>query len=288
VQEVFWVISNITPAALVDITIVALVFFALTLSFRGRQAATLLRGIVILFVSLFVVATLLRLQGLSWLLNNTFTALIVAIPLIFQNEIRALFERIGRGRLLFTNYAPEDVRNSVVDEIVKATEKLTERRHGALIVLQRYSGLEEFITTGIRVESIVKSELLLTIFWPKTELHDGAVIITREGVLASAAAVLPLTASRNLPTPKTGTRHRAAVGISEVTDATCVVVSEETGRVSVAQNGRLIMKVESERLRAMLLAAYEDSFGERPSGLRASLRAWWRARQAKLQAARGT
>lgn len=287
-QEILWVVSNITPAALVDITIVALVFFTLTLSLRGRQAATLLRGILILFVGLFAVATLLRLQGLSWLLNNTFTALIVAIPLIFQNELRAMFERIGRGRLLFTRYAPEDVRVTIIDEIVKTTEKLCERRHGALIVLQRYSNLEEFIATGVRVDSIVKSELLLTIFWPKTELHDGAVIVTREGILASAAAVLPLTASRNLPTPKTGTRHRAAVGISEVSDATCVVVSEETGRVSVAQNGRLIMKVESERLRAMLLAAYEDSFGERPTGLRASIRAWWQARQAKIQEAQGS
>lgn len=275
-QEVIWVIGSITPSALVDITIVALVFFVITLSFRGRQAATLLRGIVILFVGLFAAATILRLQALSWLLNNTFTALIVAIPIIFQNELRTLFERIGRGRVLFSSSGPEDIREQIITEIIKTTEKLSERRHGALIVLQRHSGLDEFIATGVPLHSEVRAELLLTIFWPKTELHDGAVIITRDGVLASAAAVLPLTASRNLPTPKMGTRHRAGVGITEVSDATCVIVSEETGRVSIAQSGRLILKVESERLRGMLRVAYDETYAERPVGLRARLLNSWR------------
>lgn len=275
-QEVFWVIANITPGAIVDITIVALVLFAITFSFRGRQAATLLRGIVIAFVGLFLLATFLRLQALSWLLNNAFTALLVAIPLIFQNELRSLLEKLGQGRLFTTGEASEDIRMSVINEIVKAVEKLSERRHGALIVLQRSSGLDEFISTGVQVDSVVKSELLLTIFWPKTELHDGAVMINREGRIASAAAVLPLTASRNLPTPKMGTRHRASVGITEITDALCVVVSEETGRISVAQAGRLVMKLEPDRLRAVLIAAYGDTTISRASGLRATLRTVWR------------
>jgi diadenylate cyclase len=271
VQEILWVIGNITPSALVDITIVALLFFTISLSFRGRQAATLLRGILILFVGLFIVATILRLQALNWLLNNAVTALLVAVPLIFQNELRSLFERVGRGRLLSFSDAPDDIRDEVIDEIVKATEKLSERRHGALIVLQRHSSLDEFASTGIQIAGRVKAELLLTIFWPKTELHDGAVIINRHGVLVSAAAVLPLTASRNLPTPKMGTRHRAGVGITEVTDAVCVIVSEETGRVSLAQNGQLIMRLESERLRGLLKAAYSDALATPTSGLRAYL-----------------
>lgn len=269
-QEILWVIGNITPSALVDITIVALLFFTISLSFRGRQAATLLRGILFLFVGLFVLATVLRLQALNWLLNNAVTALLVAVPLIFQNELRSLFERVGRGRLLSFSDAPDDIRDEVIDEIVKATEKLSERRHGALIVLQRHSSLDEFATTGIPIHGRVKAELLLTIFWPKTELHDGAVIINRHGVLVSAAAVLPLTASRNLPTPKMGTRHRAAVGITEVTDAICVIVSEETGRVSFAQNGQLMMRLESERLRGLLKVAYVEALATRSGGLRAS------------------
>jgi diadenylate cyclase len=271
VQEVLWVIGNITPSALLDITIVALLFFTISLSFRGRQAATLLRGILVLFVGLFITATVLRLQALNWLLNNAVTALLVAVPLIFQNELRSLFERIGRGRLLSFSDAPDDIRDEVVDEIIKAVEKLSERRHGALIVLQRHSSIDEFASTGIPIYGRVKAELLLTIFWPKTELHDGAVIINRHGTLVSAAAVLPLTASRNLPTPKMGTRHRAGVGITEVTDAVCVIVSEETGRVSLSQNGQLIMRLESERLRALLKAAYSDALATRSAGIRAQL-----------------
>jgi diadenylate cyclase len=271
VQEVLWVIGNITPSALLDITIVALLFFTISLSFRGRQAATLLRGILVLFVGLFITATVLRLQALNWLLNNAVTALLVAVPLIFQNELRSLFERIGRGRLLSFSDTPDDIRDEVVDEIIKAVEKLSERRHGALIVLQRHSSLDEFASTGVQIYGRVKAELLLTIFWPKTELHDGAVIINRHGVLVSAAAVLPLTASRNLPTPKMGTRHRAGVGITEVTDAVCVIVSEETGRVSLSQNGQLIMRLESERLRALLKAAYSDALATRNPGIRAQL-----------------
>jgi len=271
VQEVVWIISNITPSALIDITIVALLFFALSLSLRGRQAATLLRGIIILFVGLFAIATLLRLQALNWLLNNAVTALLVAIPLIFQNELRSLFERIGRGRLLFNRDVPDDIRDQVIDEIVRTTEKLSERRHGALIVLQRHSAVDEFAATGIPIQSVVQAELLLTIFWPKTELHDGAVIINRAGRLMSAAAVLPLTASRNLPSPKMGTRHRAGVGITEVTDAACVIVSEETGRVSLAQNGQLIMRLESERLRGLLKVAYGEPTSPRRAGMHAVL-----------------
>jgi diadenylate cyclase len=164
---------------------------------------------------------------------------------------------------------------------VKATEKLSERRHGALIVLQRNSGLDEFISTGIRIQSDVKAELLLTIFWPKTELHDGAVIINTEGKVASAAAVLPLSATRNLPNPKMGTRHRASLGISEVTDAICVVVSEESGRISITNGGRMVSKLDLERLRTILNAFYGPALTQRKTGLRAQLLDVWRNRRTR-------
>ena len=145
---------------------------------------------------------------------------------------------------------------SVIEQICAATEKLGDRRHGALIVLQRNSSLQEYIRTGIKLDSVVTADLLVTVFWPKTELHDGAVIIDRSGRIASASSVLPITASRNLPNPNLGTRHRAAVGISEVGDALCVIVSEETGKISVTNAGRMILDLDSQRLRLILNAYY--------------------------------
>jgi diadenylate cyclase len=281
VQEVIWVISNINLTALLDITIVGLLFFVLTFFFRGTQAAALLRGIVIVFLGLFLIATLFRLQALSWLLTNALTALVIAIPVIFQPELRRMLEQLGRGSLFFARQTPDTVRTQIINEIVKATEKLSERRHGALIVLQRNSGLDEFISTGIRIQSDVKAELLLTIFWPKTELHDGAVIINTEGKVASAAAVLPLSATRNLPNPKMGTRHRASLGISEVTDAICVVVSEESGRISITNGGRMVSKLDLERLRTILNAFYGPALTQRKTGLRAQLLDVWRNRRTR-------
>ena len=138
----------------------------------------------------------------------------------------------------------------------QASERLAERRHGALIVLQRQSSLEEYIRTGIPLNSQVNSQILLTIFWPKTELHDGAIIINHEGQIAAAACVLPLTASHNLPSRKMGTRHRAALGISEVSDALCVIVSEETGRIAITNGGRMVSRLDIQRLRTILNTFY--------------------------------
>jgi diadenylate cyclase len=125
-----------------------------------------------------------------------------------------------------------------------------------LIVLERNSSLEEYIRTGVRLDSEVSPQLLLTVFWPKTELHDGAAIIDGDGRIASAASVLPLSSARTLTTPKLGTRHRAALGMSEVSDAICVVVSEETGRISITNGGRLIARLDAKRLRTILNAFY--------------------------------
>lgn len=217
---------------------------------------SLLRGLLILSLGLLFLVGALDLRALGWLLSNVLTVLVVAIPIVFQPELRRALEQIGRGGMIFKRQLPEDHRAQVIEEICRTTERLSERRHGALIVLQRESNLDEFMRTGVHVDSIVNAELLLTIFWPKTELHDGAVIINREGRISTAAAVLPLTASRNLPDKKMGTRHRASLGISEVSDAICVVVSEETGKIGIANNGRLISRLDSERFRNMLWAFY--------------------------------
>lgn len=256
-QEVIWVIGNLTPTDILDILLVGVFFFVLSLLFRGTQAGALFRGILIIAGVLILATGLLNLRALAWLLNNGLIALAVAIPVIFQPELRRALEQVGRGNMgFFRRQAPENNRASIINEIVRASERLSERRHGALIVLARNSALDEYIRTGIRIDSEVNAELLLTIFWPKTELHDGAVIVNDDGRIASAAAVLPLTASRNLPNPKMGTRHRAALGISEVSDAICVVISEETGKIGVTNGGRMVSRLDLERLRTILNAFY--------------------------------
>lgn len=261
-QELLWVLDSITLPDIVDIVIVALLFFGASFLFRGTQAVALLRGMIILIFSLILIAGAFQLQALGWLLGNALTVLAVAIPVIFQPELRRALEQLGRGGVLLNRQAPDDRRVKIINEVVRAAERLSERRHGALIVLQRNSSLDEYIRTGIRLNSDVSAELLLTVFWPKTELHDGAAIIDNNGHIASAACVLPLTASRNLPSPKMGTRHRASLGISEVGDAICVVVSEETGKIGITNGGRMVSRLDAERLRTILNAFYGPNTSE--------------------------
>lgn len=261
-MELLWILENLQPNDLIDIFLVALVFYGASFFIRGTQAVALLRGMVLVLVSMLIISSVFNLLALRWLLENMVVVLGIAIPVIFQPELRRALEQLGRGGLLLNRQAPESVRAKVIDEVCQAAEKLSERRHGALIVLQRNSSLQEYIRTGIPLNSEVSAQLLLTIFWPKTELHDGAAVIGQQGRIASAASVLPLTASRNLPDPKLGTRHRAAIGISEVSDAVVVVVSEETGRISIANAGRLIPRLDSKRLRTVLNALYGQERGQ--------------------------
>lgn len=258
-DQVTFVLQSLTASDIADIVIVTALFYSVTFLFRGTQAVTLFRGMALIIVGLIVIATVFQLQALSWLLVNGLTALVVAVPVIFQPEIRRALERLGRGTVFGTRQAPDEIRVAIIEEICAATEKLSERRHGALIVLQRNSSLLEYVRTGTSMDSIVTADVLVTIFWPKTELHDGAVIIDNNGRIASAASVLPLTASRNLPNPNMGTRHRAAVGISEVGDALCVVVSEETGKIAITNTGRMIPRLDTQRLRMVLSAYYGPS-----------------------------
>ncbi len=248
--------QNLAPSDIADIAIVTLLFYSISFLFRGTQAVTLFRGIALIVIGLIAIASAFRLQALSWLLVNSLTALVIAIPVIFQPEIRRVLERLGRGSIFGRRQAPEEIRVSVISEICAAAEKLSERRHGALVVLQRNSSLAEYIRTGVQLDSTVTADLLVTVFWPRTELHDGAVIIDNSGRIASASSVLPITASRNLPNPNLGTRHRAAVGISEVGDALCMIVSEETGKIGVTNGGRLILDLDIQRLHLVLNAYY--------------------------------
>jgi diadenylate cyclase len=258
-MEFAWALENLTWRSALDIFLVGLIFFGLSFFLRGTQAIALLRGMIILLISTFILSSILNLQALRWLLENALVVMGIAVPILFQPELRRMLERVGRGGLFINRTAPENIRTRIIEEISQAAEKLSERRHGALIVLQRQSDLGDYIRTGISLNSDVSAQLLLTIFWPKTELHDGAAIINGDGRLASAASVLPLSASRNLPNPKLGTRHRAGLGISEVSDAICVVVSEETGSITLMHTGRMIPKLDAKRLKTVLSAFYGDA-----------------------------
>lgn len=255
-MEIYWALSNLDLRAIIDILLVALMFFGLSFFIRGTQAMALLRGVLLLLGIVVIVSNLLQLTALRWLLQNVLTFLAVAIPVIFQPELRRALERLGRAGFLVNRQAPENLRTKIIDDICQAAERLSERRHGALIVLERNSSLQEYIRTGVTLNAEVSPQLLLTVFWPKTELHDGAAIIDNRGRVAAAACVLPLSSARTMTTPKLGTRHRAALGMSEVSDAICVVVSEETGRISIANGGRLIPRLDTKRLRTILNAFY--------------------------------
>ncbi len=285
-EQITFVLNSLTASDIVDIAIVSLLFYSITFLFRGTQAATLFRGIAMIVIGLVLIAAIFRLRALSWLLGNSLTVLVIAFPVIFQPEIRSVLERLGRGSIFGTKQAPDEIRAAIIEAICAAAEKLSERRHGALIVLQRNSSLQEYIRTGIAIDSVVTAELLVTLFWPRTELHDGAVVIDNKGRIASAASVLPLTASRNLPDPSLGTRHRAAVGISEVGDALCVIVSEETGRIAIAIGGRMIPRLDAHRLR-MVLSAHYGLADETPASLFGRVRELLQGLSVRMQTGQG-
>ncbi|MBI5959868.1 MAG: TIGR00159 family protein [Chloroflexi bacterium] len=259
-MRLMWTLETFRWSDVPDVLIVAVILFAASMVVRGTQAVPLLRGTVGVVLVLAFLTTMFEWVAFRWLLNGLITAFIVAIPIIFQPELRRALEKVGRTGLgtLFSRSPAFTEDEQIIEAICAAAARLSERRHGALIVLERNDALNEFIETGVPLDSEISPQLLLTVFWPKTELHDGAVII-RQGRVASAASVLPLSSGRNLTDRKLGTRHRAGLGISEISDALCVIVSEETGRISVANRGRMIRRLDAARLRTILSAFYTGS-----------------------------
>ena len=260
-DEVTFLFSRLDWLGVVDILLVTLVIFALLALVRGTQAVVLLRGIILLVVATVLLTAFLRLRAFSWLLRNTLPALLIAIPVIFAPEIRRALERLGRAGTL--NFSAREAEVQPVIEAITATcLRLSERRHGGLIVIERQVGLKNYADTGVALDAAVTVELLVQIFYPNTPLHDGAIVVKGNRIVA-AACVMPLTASETLPDREMGLRHRAALGISEVSDAVAVVVSEETGGISVAHNGRMIQRLDGGRLRHILAAFYRPRGGGR-------------------------
>ena len=255
-QDALYLLSRLTPLAMLDIVLVTIIFYALLSVIRGTQADQLVRGVLILLLAAVVIGYFFQLTIFNWLLVNSLPALLIAVPVIFQPEIRRALEQLGRtGSLVthpFSSFQPSEDRSTekVINTIIEACIRLSERRHGALMVVERSTGLEEYVQTGAELDAELTSDLLAQVFYPRTPLHDGAVII-RGSRLVAARVLLPLSDSGRLDAD-VGTRHRAAVGITEQSDGLSVVVSEESGAISVAVNGRLLRKLTTERLRSML------------------------------------
>ncbi len=254
-------------ASVIDILLVSIIFYALLTIIQGTQAVQLLRGLMIIVIITVVVTSVFQLTAFSWLIRNSLPALLVAIPVVFQPELRRLLERLGRstGGFLYVR-SQETVVREVIQTVARACSQLSLARHGALIVLERETGLQDIIETGVRLDAEVSEELLLTLFFPNTALHDGAIII-RQDCIVAAGCVLPLSTTDG-GERQLGTRHRAAIGVTESSDAIAVVVSEETGIISIAHNGRVIRRLDEKRLGKILNALYRAEF-------EASLPGWW-------------
>ena len=236
---------------LLDIAIVAYVFYRLLSLIRGSRAEQLLKGLFILliFSALF---SYLELDMVNWILEKLWIVFAIALPIVFQPELRRFLEQLGRGNFFARTSSGEDLESDqiVVNEISTAVKVLAHNRIGALIVVARETGINEYLDSGTPLDSLISAGLLINIFVPNTPLHDGAVII-KQGRIQNAACFLPLSTNPAIDI-RLGTRHRAGLGISEVSDALAIIVSEETGAVSVAKEGRLDRYLDEQDLQDRL------------------------------------
>jgi len=261
IANILFIFERVDWWDVIDLLLVTAIFFLILRLLRDTQAMVLLRGILLLIALFGLINSLDVLPAFSWLVETTLPALVVAIPVIFAPEIRRALERLGRAGVIFTPEKPNAPAIDTISAIVIAASRLSDRQHGALIVIQRLDTLDDYIRTGVKMDSLVTPELLLQVFYPNTPLHDGAAIISGQRMIA-AACVLPLSASGVLtrsPERQMGLRHRAALGISEVSDAIAVVVSEETGSVSIVHGGRMIRRLDPERLENILRAFFKPT-----------------------------
>jgi diadenylate cyclase len=248
ISQILETFGRFSLSSALDILIVTIMFYGVLMVVRGTRADQVLRGVILLFIFFSIMAALFHLTMVDWLLRNSPVVLLVAIPIIFQPELRSALEQVGRTSAIINHplaTLQTPLLPATIEELVGAVDRLATRRYGALLVLEGTTGLEDFVRSGVRVDAEVTSDLLVTIFFVHSPLHDGAVIIRGDRVLA-AGCVLPLT--DNPRAAGRGTRHRAAIGITEQTDAACIVVSEETGQISIARAGNLLTNVGRDRL----------------------------------------
>jgi diadenylate cyclase len=250
IQKVGWV-------EVIDVLIVAVILYQLLKLVRGTRAAELIVGIVLLSL-VGVIASTLNLILLSWLFRNAAPFVVIAVIVLFQPELRRALDQVGRLshlNLQLSQFNPQAFNRGVA-EAIRAAERLSARKTGALIVFEREVGLEDYATTGVRINGELTAEFLQTIFFPNSPLHDGAVIV-RGNVIVAAGCLLPMPEERTRAAERLGTRHRAAIGLSQVSDAIVLVVSEETGSISVVEDGKINRNLDADGLRTRLVGSLQ-------------------------------
>lgn len=252
-SEFLDMIFRININDVVDILIVTYIFYKVFMFIKDTRAEQVLKGIVLLFV-ITQISKIFKLHTLYWILIKTLDLGFIAALIIFQPELRAGLEYIGRTKFSFFSKnnisVSEEKLNKTIEEIVEALYSLSRQKIGALIILERHTKIGDIINTGTSIDGEVSRQLLINIFIPNTPLHDGAVVI-RDSEIKAAACFLPLTQSKDL-SKELGTRHRAAIGVSEVSDCISLIVSEETGDVSIAKAGKIYRKISKERMTNIL------------------------------------
>ncbi|WP_454964799.1 diadenylate cyclase CdaA [Filifactor alocis] len=254
--EIKDVLINMQLKDIIDILIVSYIFYNLYLLIKETRAEQLMKGILVL-LAITRIAEVLELQLLSWLLTHTIQAGMFALLIVFQPELRRILEYLGQTKFLSTSITNSYTNNdNFILELVEGMMSLSRQKIGALIILERKTGINEIIQTGTKIDGELTRQLLINIFIPNTPLHDGAVVV-RKNKIAAAGCFLPLTENKFL-NQELGTRHRAALGISERSDCISLVVSEETGHISIAQNGKLYKDLKEDTLKSLLKKGLEE------------------------------
>ena len=269
-------LPKVSVIDILEIVILAFVIYHVALWIKNTRAWMLLKGIIVL-LACYVIAYILRMNVIVWIFERTISIGITALMIVFQPELRRALEELGQKKIVSTLIRFDDTRNQnerfserSINEIVKATVEMAKAKTGALIIMEKDIDLSEYERTGIELDSTISSQLLVNIFEHNTPLHDGAVIIRGDRIV-SATCYLPLSDNMGL-SKELGTRHRAGVGISEVTDSLTIIVSEETGRISVAVGGKLLRNIDGDLLRKKLTEMQgksgDDTEKKRWKGLR--------------------
>lgn len=259
-------IEMVNFISILDIIIVAFIIYKAMMIIKGTRAVQLIKGLIVLLLA-SLASKFFGLTTVDWILGQLQTVLVVALPIVFQPELRRALERLGRGKFFARpmSMLNEEALVKLIDQIVRAVKILSQNNLGALIMLERETGVNDYIETGTKIDGFVSTEFLINIFIPKSPLHDGAVIIRGDRV-AAAGCFLPLSENPNL-SKELGTRHRAALGLTEQSDVIGVIVSEETGVISVAEEGRLTRYLDENTLREILNKRLQTAKQQNPMSL---------------------
>lgn len=271
------IVENINVWSIVDIIVVAYIFYKIYTIMNQTRAEQLLKGIL-LIVLLIPISSFFNLTMLNWILNKTITIGVLSIVIIFQPEIRRALEHIGRSAFNDTHILEDEEKTEkIITEIVSSIENLAKTKTGALVIIEQNTGLEDIISTGTKIDALISSALIENIFVENSPLHDGATIV-RNDRIAAAGCFLPLSSNASI-NKQLGTRHRAAIGITENSDALTIIVSEETGIISLAVNGKLTRNYTKDKLKDILIRIIRTRYDDKKLNFREKVKLWIRLRK---------